>query len=490
MRKLLKTFNGFSLCFGASEKSVRARRSLGGLLLIITALLFLNPLEVFAQDRPEKLAEEIQKQLRSSVFSPYLYDSYSRHDYELLWVGKGQLSPAGQEIYALIRDAGEVGLVPKDYNYSEINRLWMDARYYHPDEFPAAQSAEMEILLTEGFIRYVSDLTMGLLNQTTYARAQLAPEITPKIPELLNAARNNESVEPILTRMQPDNPQYWKLLEFYSKAYNGDYQLDSDEKQELAANLEKMRWDSQRTLGQRYVYINLPSFTMQVYDAEEIVFSTKTIIGTENHPTPEMSKIITHMTLNPRWYMPRSIAIRQHLPKIQEDLEHLSRGNYRVYEQTEGGRFEEVDPEKIEWEEKNRENFDYYLWQDAGLYNALGRVVFRFPNYQAIFMHDTPDKHLFDQEKRAESSGCIRIENPMELAHYFLQDQPEWDRERIEEITSRENEIRVDLKEPVPIHIVYYTAAVNSSGELEFFEDLYYLMYPLKMALKRLENDN
>jgi len=405
-------------------------------------------------------------------------------------VDKNQLSSAGQEIYGLIRDAGEVGLDSEDYNHSEINRLWMDVRYYSPDEFPAQESAEMEMLLTDGFIRYVSDLTTGLLNQKTYARSYLNPDITPRIPDLLNAARRDESVEPILTRMQSDNPQYWELLEFYGKVYRGEYQLTSEEKLELAANLEKMRWNSQRKLGDRFVYVNLPSFTMQVYEGEEIVFATKTIIGTENFPTPEMSKVITHMTLNPRWYMPRSIAIRQHLPKIKEDIAHLDRGNYRVYEQREDGRFVEVNPEEIDWDQKTAQNFDYYLWQDAGPYNALGRIVFRFPNYQAIFMHDTPDKHFFDQEKRAESSGCIRIQNPMDLADYLLQDQPEWDEDRIEEITSRQNEIRVDIKEPIPIHIVYYTAAVNSSGELEFFDDLYYRMYTLKMALEGLENNN
>jgi len=471
------------------------KNTLQSSLKLLPLIMILLLLLVFVNSSPDvraenNFAEYLEAEIAASFYQDFLADFYENNDFESIWVESNQLSPQGEEVYSLISAAQEVGLNPEDYNYEAINDLWMGLRYQSNEEFPADKAAEMELLITEGLVRYTTDLINGRLNPDTFARRISISDLEGEVLLVLSTAQAGNGLTEVFSDLQPQHPQYQKLLDINQRIVQGDMRVTEEEQQIINANLEKWRWNSGEGPAEnsdKHIYVNLPSFTLQVYEGEEVVMDMKTIIGRPAHQTPEMNKHLTHLTLSPRWYMPRSIALREHLPKIQEDQRHLERGGYRVYEEDEDGRFIEVDPDEINWEEKHAGNFDYYLWQDAGPDNALGRVVFRFPNRQSIYLHDTPDQHIFNREVRAESSGCIRIDQPLELAQYLLADNTDWDLQRINEKIQDGNETTVYLNNPLPIHLVYFTAGVNEEQELEFYNDIYNRVTDLKNILANLD---
>ncbi len=239
----------------------------------------------------------------------------------------------------------------------------------------------------------------------------------------------------------------------------------------IKINIERWRWLPQN-LGDRYILVNLPEYKKRIYENNEIVMEMKTVIGQITRQTPTFSDRITHLVFNPRWYVPRSIAVNDHLPKVKEDISFLERNRMKVYKRTKNG-FKQVEPEDVNWNEINKENFNYYFWQDSGPWNSLGKVVFRSPASNNIYLHDTPAKHLFNVEERNFSSGCVRLENALKLANYLLQDHSDWDWERIISFTDDGYEKTVFLPEPIPLHIVYWTVWTDDNNLLHLRNDIY-----------------
>jgi murein L,D-transpeptidase YcbB/YkuD len=240
-------------------------------------------------------------------------------------------------------------------------------------------------------------------------------------------------------------------------------------------------------LPNNHLLVNIPSFRLELYENNKVILEMKTVVGHESRPTPVLEGNLNRMTISPRWFMPTSIAVKDHLPKVKNDVDHLKKGNYKVYT-LENGDFNRVDPEEVDWEdvEANQDTFPYFFWQDSGPWNALGSLVFRFPNNQSIYLHDTPDKHLFALDDRAKSSGCIRLEKPMELAEYLLSDMPDWPKSRLLDKISKRDETWLNLKSTVPIYITYFTVTPDDNS-LDFHQDIYNKNSNLRKALNTLK---
>lgn len=239
----------------------------------------------------------------------------------------------------------------------------------------------------------------------------------------------------------------------------------------IIINLEKLK-NFPEDLGSRYILVNIPDFKLKVIENDNTVMEMAIITGSSRRPTPAFSTRIETLVFNPRWYVPRSIAVKDFLPRIKKDLSYLEKENMRIYEKTENG-FKEKDPEKINWEELNRSNFDYYIWQDAGPKNFLGKVMFNSPNPYHVYLHDTPEDHLFNMRVRTFSSGCVRVEDALGLARYLLDDNSDIKEEKINKILASGVETAIPLSEPVPLHLIYLTAWVEKGGQIQFREDIY-----------------
>jgi len=163
------------------------------------------------------------------------------------------------------------------------------------------------------------------------------------------------------------------------------------------------------------------------------------------------------------------------LAKIQKEPDYIAKQGIKIFH-TSGSERTEVDPTTINWQEADFSSIqDYHFQQEPGGFNPLGRVKFIFPNKHDVYLHDTTSKNFFSRPVRGLSHGCIRIEKPMELAEYLLRGNPKWTPENIQSTIKRGREMRVPLPTPMPIHLVYLTAWVDSEGVLQFRRDIYHL---------------
>ena len=217
---------------------------------------------------------------------------------------------------------------------------------------------------------------------------------------------------------------------------------------QIAANLERHRW-LPRSLGSRYVVVNVPAFRLAAFDSGRQVLTMKVIVGAEygGRSTPVFSDSMSYVVFRPYWNVPQSIASTELWPSQRRDPGYLARHGFEVAQ----------------------ESWGRYVRQKPGPENALGLVKFIFPNDFAIYLHDTPADALFEEDVRAASHGCIRVERPAELAQYVLG----WDLARIHEAMQRgPDDQRVHLDRKLPVYIVYFTTFTRE-GTLRFANDIY-----------------
>lgn len=251
---------------------------------------------------------------------------------------------------------------------------------------------------------------------------------------------------------------------------------------QMELNLERWRWLPHK-LGQRHILVNIAAFQLHVMESGRSILTMRVVVGTHFRKTPVFSETMKYLVINPYWNVPFRIAIEDKLPLIRKNPSYLLENGYRVLNGWEGD-VTEVAPENIDWSGITPRNFLYRLRQDPGPQNALGRIKFMFPNRFSVYLHDTPQHRLFNSTVRAFSSGCIRVEKPLELATYLLKEDPAWSKEQIEKaIISDKNRIII-LKNRVPVHLLYWTAWVEPDGAIHFRKDIYGRDLLLDRALK------
>ncbi|MEM1431905.1 MAG: L,D-transpeptidase family protein, partial [Pseudomonadota bacterium] len=234
--------------------------------------------------------------------------------------------------------------------------------------------------------------------------------------------------------------------------------------------LERERWlNLPEGLGERHIWVNLTDFHAKVIDDGKVTFATRSVVGDEadGKPTPEFSDHMEYMELNPTWTVPRGILARDYLPKLKRNP------NAASYLRLIDRRGRVVNRSNVNFAAYTARNFPFNLVQAPGPRNALGTVKFMFPNPHAIYLHDTPDKHLFGRERRTYSSGCIRLNDPHEFAYHLLARQSA---DPVDEFQStlRTGQIkRIYLEEEVPVHLVYRTVFGSAKGRMNYRTDIY-----------------
>jgi murein L,D-transpeptidase YcbB/YkuD len=255
----------------------------------------------------------------------------------------------------------------------------------------------------------------------------------------------------------------------------------AERRRQLEINLERWRWLPD-DLGKHHILVNIPSFTMSVQKDGLPVMTTKVIVGRPKRPTPVFADEISHLVFNPHWYVPRTIAIKDKLPKLQKNASTFAKHGMHIY----NAAGQSVDPNTVNWQNVTAANFNYRLRQDPGPNNALGQVKFMFPNRYNVYIHDTPSRMLFNQTQRAFSSGCIRVSSPMELAEYLLKDKDHWNREEILITIAHGKQRRVLLPKKIPVYLVYFTAEVDIDNTVYFRPDIYQYDKKLMQTFSRL----
>lgn len=241
-------------------------------------------------------------------------------------------------------------------------------------------------------------------------------------------------------------------------------------------NMERWRWLPRQlgatNIGNAYVILNIPDFTLKVMQNDAQVWTTRVVTGKPGkHATPLLTETMKFITVNPTWNVPPSIIYNEYLPALQQDPTVLQRMGLKL--------------------ERNRDG-SIHISQPPGEANALGRVRFNFPNKFLVYQHDTPDKHLFAKEERAFSHGCMRVQNPDQYAATLLNITMPNARYTPEKIRSMYGRSEIDLKfpTPIPVNITYQTAFVDEAGKLQIRKDIYGRDAQTAAVLKNAKNRN
>jgi murein L,D-transpeptidase YcbB/YkuD len=235
---------------------------------------------------------------------------------------------------------------------------------------------------------------------------------------------------------------------------------------QIRANLERVRWVF-RNIEDTYIIVDIAGYDLRLIERGKETWRTQVQVGKPYHATPVFRSRVQYLVLNPTWTVPPGIKRKETLPAIRKDVNYLSNNNMSVV--AHDGQI--VDPTTIDWAATDK-GLPYNIRQEPGTHNALGQVKFIFPNPYMVYLHDTPSKGLFSRTERAFSHGCIRTQNPLDLAVHLLDDQG-WDRARIDSVIASGKTTRVNLTEPIPVMLLYWTAQVSDDGTVQFRKDLY-----------------
>jgi murein L,D-transpeptidase YcbB/YkuD len=246
---------------------------------------------------------------------------------------------------------------------------------------------------------------------------------------------------------------------------------------QILINMERWRW-LPNDLGSFYVTVNIPEFTLRVMEDGKPGFTTRVVVGKPDKQTPVFSNEMQTIVFNPYWNVPNSIKMEELLPSItgggggffggggMYDASVFARNGLRVAIGT-----KEVDPSQLDWSRIDIRSLNVY--QPPGPTNVLGVVKFLFPNKHDVYMHDTTQKNLFAKTIRAESHGCMRVQNPEQLATILLQQDQGWSAQRVASAIGATPDFQVPLKQKIPVYMTYFTLKVDDDGSISTFRDLY-----------------
>lgn len=241
---------------------------------------------------------------------------------------------------------------------------------------------------------------------------------------------------------------------------------------QLKLNQYRIRQFSEHAAG-RYIQVNIPEFRLRLVDQGNVVLQMKTIVGRQKRKTPIFTTDIKALIMNPSWTVPASIGWKDIIPAWQADPDYLNRKHLNIAQGRGAQRVllpsHQVDPRSM-----YRGETDRYFWEAPGKENTLGRLKFMSHSPYAVYLHDTSAHSLFNQERRDLSSGCIRVERAEELAQYVLQLDSPGQLPLLQQGLMTEETRAIYLRHPLPVHMTYWTAWVDSQGVLNFRNDIYH----------------
>jgi len=376
-------------------------------------------------------------------------DFYKSRDKRPLW-----LSQQGRQA-ALLIDMLES---------AELDGLQPDK--YRPDALRGAVSAAQsgstkavrraDMMLSEAFVDYVRDLRQPADVGTIYVDRELRPS-APSPEAILQAVAKAPSIEGYVAGMRWMNPAYVALRNALSTG-----EMSEAQRRQVQLNMERAR---ELPAGNgRYIVVNSAAQRLFMYEGGQVVDSMRVVVGKPVYPTPMMAAYVRFANLNPYWYVPPDLAAERIAPNVlKQGVSYLDRLGYQVVSDFIDDP-EIFDPSLIDWQAVADGRQKVLIRQQPGAHNSMGRIKFMFPNEQGVYLHDNPDRQLFEEASRLYSGGCVRLESAWRLGRWLFGRDLTWKGAGTEE--------KVLLDKPVPVYLTYMTAVVEGS-DITFLDDVY-----------------
>ncbi|HEU0310618.1 MAG TPA: L,D-transpeptidase family protein [Sphingomicrobium sp.] len=375
----------------------------------------------------------------------------ARPDARPQWVRAGDKRAALHLIF-LMETSNLDGLSPKKFNVKSLKRAVRTAGLGNP-----AAEAKANAMLDRALLAYVAALREAPTKDWIINDREAVPAPRPAA-ELLNEAATSPSLDAWISAMPFMHHSYAGLRRALAHAIE---RRDRRSQELLRANLQRARF---LPAHGRYVLVNTAAQRLYMYENGQVVDWMRVVVGKPHQPTPMMAATIKFTALNPYWNVPADLAAERIAPNvIKEGLGYLRQQGYVLLSDW-GERARPVNPAKVDWEAVAAGRVLVRVRQNPGPGNAMGRMKFMFPNPQGIYLHDTPNKELLNEDARMFSGGCVRLEDAPRLARWLYG--------RPLNPKGAKTEQPVRLEKPVPVYLAYLTA-VPSGNQVFFFDDIY-----------------
>jgi len=388
---------------------------------------------------------------------------YTLNGHKSVWFNNNQPTSCADSLLSFLRNVRYYGLLRANYHYEAIESM-----------IPVQEHAlRCEILLTDAFLTIAKDLKYGRrLYRNSVHIDSVCIQALQRTLEQVSIKKNLHDLEPAFTGYQglktalqiAIDTSTAEARQLLLAGVTHDSIATQKEIQRIEINLERWRRENSE-YPNRYIFINIAAFMLQVYDQGKVTFDSRVIVGTPDKQTPALSSTIECITIYPYWHVPRKIVIEEYLSVIQKDTTFLSRNNFEVLDRS--GRILRRD--SIDWMQFNANYFPVSLRQREGEENSLGVIKFTFDNPYAVYLHDTNAKRLFRNNIRAYSHGCIRLERAEDLAHYLVTGNAKEKSKMITRYLQQKKQHIVSLEDPMPLYIRYFTCEYTNHR---------FMMYP------------
>jgi murein L,D-transpeptidase YcbB/YkuD len=473
--------------------------------------------------------------VKNALILQHLYDE---NQYGTLWSSQGNFNRNGDSLFSLIEHSREYGLFPDDYYYSKLSSVRIQlADTSKATKLNASLWAYSDLLFSSAFVQIVKDLKIGRLlpdsivakdsvlqpvffaeqlksfqqrkdsvfeslepKDSGYIKLKLALNdflskanfkkytfITTKdsslIPTLIYQ-RLSEEDSTLSSENAPDSLQVSTAIKKYQKRKeikaDGKIssalveRLNNTDKQKfvrVAINLD--RYKLLPVMPEQYIFVNIPSYYLRLVQNDTVVLKSRVVVGKPITRTPIITSAINNMITYPKWTIPESIIKKEILPGLKNDPGYTLRKGYSIVDE-EGN---EINPYTVKWA-KYKQGIPYKVVQGSGDDNALGVLKFNFPNKYSVYLHDTNQRYLFSNKKRALSHGCVRVQAWNELAKFILRNDSLNSKNAIpldslDTWLATKQKKYVPVRRPIPVFIRYFTCDVSNEGKLVFYEDVY-----------------
>ena len=348
--------------------------------------------------------------------------------------------------------SASTGVVPGRYKHNTLRRPVVAAE---SGRFAAADKAND--MLDAALVSYVTALRSAPASGWVINDPEAVPK-APSASKLLTEAAAAPSLEAWLKAMPFMHPSYAGLRRALARA---DAVGDDHSASLLRINLQRVRLLPAKG---RYVLVNTAAQKLYMYEDGRAVDEMKVVVGKAHQPTPMMAATIKFTALNPYWQVPPDLAAERIAPGVvKEGPDYLRQHGYVLLSDW-GAGARRIYPSTVEWEAAEAGRVLVRLRQEPGRYNAMGRMKFMFPNPQGIYLHDTPNKELLNEDARLFSGGCVRLEDAPRLAEWIHGRPLSWQ--------GASTEQPVELAKPMPVYLIYQTAVPNGT-DIVYFEDIY-----------------